>query len=251
MGGAARRPKRTGSSAPRSRRRSRARSPWASTKKEGAAATVKKVLETATPYLKAGEIGAKVAPDRRDPQSPDDASAAEGAEAGQGRRRLIATASTCSATSVAENVAATDGGEEVRCAPRAAALTPEAARRRRRPEARRTSTWTWWSPRPRLRCARCGSRTSSPTCGPSPSRPRPRRSCIRRWTSRSRASTPRSAREQRAAARTGADLRDRAGPATGARHRPLPVPESNVSPERLREEFGMPEGGQEKFARDR
>ena len=38
------------------------------------------------------------------------------------------------------------------------------------------------------------------------------------------------------------------GPQKGAPAGPLPVPESNVSPERLREEFGMPEGNQEKFA---
>jgi hypothetical protein len=60
--------------------------------KEGAAATVKKVLETATPYLKAGEIGAKVArivEILNDPKlSPDK----KEAEAGQVVGELVATA---------------------------------------------------------------------------------------------------------------------------------------------------------------
>ena len=86
-----------------------------------------------------------------------------------------------------------------------------------------------------------------PDLRPSPSRRRRGPSCTRRSTSRSRASTPRSASWTSPHGPVQI-FEIGPGPQKGAAAGPLPVPESDVSPERLREEFGMPEGNQEKFA---
>ena len=196
--------------------------------KEGAAATVKKVLETATPYLKAGEIGAKVAQDRRDPQPPDDAAAAEG---GRGGPRSSASSSprrsTCSATRRPRRTPPRREGREG--GGRGARERPARPRRRRRGGA---------AARPRRdpldfdidvvepAAAAAGAAAPAPARR---ARPAPRAQVggdaggaalvARRADRGHRRRVPRAAEP---AARAGADLRDRAGAAEGRARRAAP-----------------------------
>ena len=224
--------------------------------KEGAAATVKKVLETANPYLKGGEIGAKVARiieilhSELPPQQKE-------AEAGQLVGELIATAFDLLGNKAAEHDAAKAKAADAKAsgaATGAPAAGPESAAE---PEA---------APAPArdplefdidvVDPAVDGRDVLIPLGGdPEPAtdlRPEPK-------SAETQAELRSSLDAQIAAIDDAIKETDQphgpvqifeigppqkgAGPAG-----PLPVPEANVSPERLRAEFGMPETNQEKFA---
>ena len=220
--------------------------------KDGAAATVKKVLETATPYLKAGEIGAKVAriveilnDEKLPPEKKE-------AEAGQVVGELVATAfdllgnkaveaDTARAKAAADAAA---GGSAPAPAPEAGQAAPE-----RDPLDFDIDVV---EPAAAATAAAAAPPSAAPHVEPD-LRPEPK-------SAETQAELHGSLDAQIAGIDDAFREVDQPhgpvqifeigpGPKPGAGGgAPPPVPEANVSPERLRSEFGMPEGNQEKFA---